>query len=460
MKIIICGAGNIGYNIAAYLSNDIKNDITVIDPSVEKLSRFADSLDVRTLIGHPSYPSTLKEAGAENTEMIIAVSSLDEINMITCQIAHSLFDVQTKIARIRHQNYLVPDWAGIFSRDHVPIDTIISPEIEIAKAITRQLQAPSSSELTHFANHRVVLASMRCQENSPLLGTSFSKLKKIKEFKANIICLLRGEEDELIFPSDDEQLYPTDDIYFICAKDDFEDVIHALGHEDKIIQKVVIAGGENIGRCLAREMAENHPKISIQLIESNKGKAKLLAQALNGVNIIHGDALDPAILEEVNIANTEAFISVTSKDEVNVLSSVMAKKEGCERTITLLNNDAYESVITNLELDTVISQRNLTVSKILEHVRRGKIRSVVSLRNNIGKIIEADILENSEIIGKCEENGALPKGVKICAILRKDTVILADKTSCIQPKDRVILYAPTKQVKKVEQMFVVKRTYR
>ena len=460
MEIIICGAGNVGYSIAAYLSQDVKNNITIVDPNVERLEKFSDSLDVRTIIGHPSYPSTLKEAGAENVEMIIAVSPLDEINMITCQIAHSLFNIQTKIARIRHQNYLVPDWAGIFSRNHVPIDTIISPEIEIAKAITRQLQAPSSSELTHFADHRIVLASMRCQEKSNLIGKPFSKLKKVKNFKARIVCLLRGEDDELIFPSDDEQLYPTDDIYFVCAKEDFEDVIHALGHKDKSIEKVVIAGGENIGRCLANEITENHPKISVQLIESNKKKAMLLAQTLNGVNVINGDALDKDILEEVNIKNTEAFISVTSKDEVNVLSSVLAKKEGCDRTITLLNKDSYDNVITNLELDTVINQKNLTVSKILEHVRKGKIRSVVSLRNNIGEIIEADALEGSEITEKTNKNNALPKGVRICAILRKEKIILADEKIIIQANDRVIIYSPTNQVKNVEKMFAIKRIYK
>ncbi len=459
MKIIICGAGQVGYNIAKYLANE-DNDITVIDPDEENIRRIGDTLDVRAILGHSPYPTVMRDAGAEDTDMLIAVSPMDETNMIACQVAHSLFNIPLKIARIRHQSYLMPDWAGLFSRNHMPIDVIISPEVEVAKAISRRLQAPSASEMISLYNDEVRFIGIRCLGTSPLLNCKYGDIPSVHpSFKASVLFVKRANEDRVIVPDEEFFFEIDDEAFFLCDKKDMDTTIDLFGHDDHIIKSVVVAGGGNIGGFLAAELNENQPQMTVKMIEIDRDQAKRLAQNFPDMTIINGDTLESDILEEVGIDSAGAFAAITSKDEANMLSSLLAKKYGCQRTITLVNNATYSTLMANLGLDTIISPRSLTISKILQHIRRGKIRSVHTLQQGTGEIIEADALETSEIVGKTAFTANLPDGVILGAIIRDDTFMVPDEETIIEVGDHIILYTPTNLIKKVEKLFSVRLEY-
>ena len=459
MKIIICGAGQVGYSIAKYLANE-DNDITVIDPDEENIRRISDTLDVRAVLGHSPYPTVLRDAGAEDTDMLIAVSPLDETNMIACQVAHSLFNIPLKIARIRHQSYLMPDWAGLFSRNHMPIDVIISPEVEVAKAISLRLQAPSASEMISLYNDNIRFIGLRCLESSPLLNCKHGDLPSVHpSFKASTLFVKRKNSDETIIPDEEFFFEINDEVFFLCHKDDMDPIIDLFGHDDHIIKSVVVAGGGNIGGFLATELSQSQPQMTVKMIEIDRDQAKRLAQGFPDLTIINGDTLESDILEEVGIETAGAFAAITSKDEANMLSSLLAKKYGCRRTITLVNNVTYSALMANLGLDTIISPRALTISKILQHIRRGKIRSVHTLQEGTGEIIEADALETSEIIGKTRITANLPEGVILGAIIRNDEFMVPDDETMIEVGDHIILYTPTNLIRKVEKLFSVRLEY-
>lgn len=457
MKVIVCGAGQVGFNVARHLAME-NNDVTVIDQSPELVRRVGDTLDVNGFVGQASHPDILKQAGAPDTDMIIAVTISDEVNMVACQVAHSLFDVPTKIARIREQTYLSPLWANLFSRDHMPIDVIISPEIEVARAVTRRLQAPGAFEMIPLVDGKVKLLGVRCEDDCPLVKTPLRQLTQLfPDLNIVIVGLMR--KNEPIVPSSDDQMLPGDEVYFVVDSEQVGRAMAAFGHEETEARRLLIFGGGNIGLFLAQEIERDHHWVRAKIIESNRQRAESIAKKLDKTMVIEGNVLDSDILEEAGVANTETVVAVTNDDETNILASLLAKCYGCRRAITLINKGAYEPLINSLEIDVTVSPRNITVSTILQHIRRGRIHSVHTLREGFGELIEAEALETSELVGKPLREVNLPGGVLLGAIVRDGEMICPGGSTVVEPDDRVVLFAAAEVIRKVESMFSVQLEY-
>ncbi len=457
MKVIICGAGQVGSNIAHHLAAE-GNEVTIIDSSPDLIQKISDTLDVRGLVGYASYPNVLEQAGAADADMIIAATYSDEVNMVACQVAHSLFSVPTKVARVRQQVYLQPEYAHLFDRDHLPIDVIISPEEEVAKAVARRLQAPGATEMIPFADGRVRLIGLRVRADTPIINTPLRQLTALfPDLNINIVGIVRGERK--FVPRGDDQLLPRDEAYFVVETAHMARAMAAFGHEEPEAQRVIIVGGGNIGLCLALLLESAQPSTATKLIERDRDRAEYVAQRVARSMVLHGDALDPEILEEANVRKTEMVIALTDDDETNILVSLLAKRYGCERTIALVNKQSYAPLIGFLDIDVVVNPRAITVSTILQHVRRGRIRAVHSIGDSFGEILEVEALETSGIVGMPIRDLKLPPGAIVGAILRDGEVLIPRGGSTIKPQDRVVLFAMGAAVKKVERMFAVKLEY-
>jgi trk system potassium uptake protein TrkA len=454
MQVIICGGGQVGSAIARHLAGE-DNDVTVIDQRADLIERLTDTLDVKAMVGHASRPDVLERAGAKDADMIIAVTFSDEVNMVACQIAHSLFDVPKKIARVREQSYLDPVWATLFSRDNLPIDVIISPEIEVARAIARRLHAPGAIDMIPCADGRVRIVGVHCGDDCPVVNTPLRQLTELfPDLHIVVVAVIRG--DKLIVPSDEEQLLPGDDVYFVADQEHLERAMAAFGHEEKEARRMIIAGGGNIGLNLAHDLEENYPGVSLKVIEFNRERAEVVADRLNRTVVLYGDVLDREILDEANVATSEAIIAITNDDEVNILASLLAKRYGCRKSLTLVNNMAYWPLLTKLGVDVVVSPHESTISTILQHVRRGAIHSVHSLRDGAAEIVEADALETSTIVGRPLREINLPDGIIIGTVLHDGEVIIPRGDTVIHPNDRVVVLAAAKAVKKLEHIFSVR----
>lgn len=452
MKVVICGAGQVGFNIARYLSME-NNDVTVIDQSPELIGKINDSLDVQAFVGHASQPDALERAGAADADMLIAVTFADEVNMVACQVAHSLFDVPTKIARVRHQSYLNPVWAGLFSRDNIPIDVIISPEIEVARAIRRRLTVPGTLDMIPLADDKVRVIGVRCTESCPIINTPLRQLTELfPDLSIVVVCIIR--DDTPFIPNADDHMLPGDEVYFVSDTEHVSRALSAFGHEEEEAHRIIIIGGGNIGMNLAEEL-DAEDGVTVRLIEISKERARQVAEALPGTNIILGDALDAEILDEAGVSNADTVVAVTDDDETNILASLLAKRYGVERAVTLINSTAYAPLITTLGIDVAVSPRTITVSTILQHVRRGRIRSVHSLADGFAEVIEAEAMETSPLAGNTLREANLPADVIVGALVRNGEVIIPRADTMIQNNDDVILLAAAKSVKKVEKLFSV-----
>lgn len=456
MKVIICGAGLVGANIAGYLAEE-NNDVTVIDINPELIAQVNDTLDVSGIVGFASHPDVLERAGAHDAEMIIAATYADEVNMVACQIAHTLFNVPKKIARVRQQTYLDPIWANMFSRDHMPIDVVISPEVEVAKALYDRIKVPGVFNIIPLADGQVQLASVICKDDCPVINTPLKHLGTLfPDLICRVVAIARGNKK--IIPSDEDEMYPGDEVYFVAATKHFSRAMAAFGHEEPETRRVLIVGAGNIGYRLAKDIQDNHPRLTARVIEADYERAQFVSQNLDKTIVLHGDGLDMAILEEANIGSTEAIIAVMSHDESNVLVSLLAKEAGCERAITLVGRSAYIPIVTSLGINAVVNPRAITVSTILQHIRRGRIKAAHSLRDGFAEILEVEALDTSDVISKPIRNIKI-KNVIFGAIVRDDEILVPGPDTVIKPDDRVIILAAHDQVKKVEQMFSVRPEY-
>lgn len=454
MKIIVGGAGQVGFHIAEQLAME-GHDIVVIDSSPKLVRQISDSLDVQAIVGHASHPDSLDRAGASDIDMIIAVTYSDEVNMVACQVAHSMFNVPIKIARIRDQSYLQPIWADLFSRDHMPIDVIISPEIEVARAISRRLRVPGAFDTLSLVDDKVRMMGVRCNDDCPVINTPLRQLTGLfPDLEVVVVGVMRDGEG--FVPDADERLLAGDEVYFVVNARNMARAMTVFGHEEQLARRIIIAGGGHIGAFLAEIIERDHPGVSARIIEANGERAHEVADLLENSVVINGDVINPEILEEARVAECEAIIAVTNDDETNILASLLAKKFGSKRAITLVNNATYGPLVTSLGIDVVVSPRAITASTILQHVRRGRIRAVHSLGANFGELIEAEIMETSELTGKRIREAELPEGVLIGAIVRGDEVILPRGDTIMQVNDRVVLFAAASAVKAVENLFAVR----
>jgi len=457
MKVIVCGAGQVGSNIARHLALE-NNDVTVVDQSPELIRKISDTLDVNGVVGQASRPDVLEKAGLEDADLLIAVTYSDEVNMMACQVAHSLFDVPTKIARVREQAYLQPMWANLFSRDHLPIDVIISPEMEVARAISRRLRVPGAFEMIPLVDDKVKLLGVRCEDDCPLVNTPLRQLTKLfPDLNIVIVGIIR--DDTAIVPTSNDQMEPGDEVYFVVDSTQVTRAMAAFGHEEREARRLLIFGGGNIGLSLAQSIEREHDWVKTKIIEMSKDRAEHIASILEKTMVLRGDVLDQEILEEANVAETETVVALTNDDETNILASLLAKRYGCQRAITLINKSTYEPLISSLGIDVVVSPRNITVSTILQHIRRGRIHAVHTLREGFGELIEAEALETSDLVGKPLREVKLPQGVLLGAIVRDGQMICPGGGTIVQANDRVVLFAAAEVIRKVENMFSVQLEY-
>ena len=457
MKVIICGAGQVGFNIARYLALE-DNEVTVIDQSAELTRKIRDTLDVKVIHGLASPPNVLAQAGAVDADMLIAVTQADEVNMVACQVAHSLFEVTTKIARIRQQGYLEDKWANLYSRDHMPIDVVISPELEVARAVARRLRVPGAFDMISLVDDKVKLAGVRCGDDCPIVNTPLRQLTQLfPDLNITIVGIVR--DNTPIIPTADDDMLPGDEVYFVADSAHIERAMAVFGHEESEARRMVIFGGGNIGEFLAGEIETNHPSVNFKVVENDKSRAERVARSLKRSVVLQGSVLDTEILEEANVASAETVVAVTNDDETNILASLLAKRMGSRRAITLINSATYLPLMPSLGIDVVVSPRNITVSTILQHVRRGRIHSVHTIRDGFGEIIEAEAMETSGLVGMPLKKTELPANVLVGAIVREDEVIVPRSDSLIQVNDRVVLFAAAEAVREVEKMFSVRLEY-
>ena len=458
MNIIICGAGRVGFTIAKLLSEQ-SHSITVIDQSSEDIQKIDDTLDVRAIVGKATYPSILEKANASEADMIIAVTRNDEINMLICQIAFSIFKVQKKIARIRSQDYLNPKFTKVYNKENLPIDVIISPEIEIAKSLQRKLEAPGALDNVPFANNKIRLLEILINDDCPLLNIKLNEItKKFPNQESNIMGVIRG--DKFVILKKNDLMLKNDKAYVVINAAQMQDTLKAFGHNEKTSNKILIIGGGNIGFNLAKNLEETFESARVKIIEKDKERAEFLASELNNTIIINGNGLDEEVLSEANLDEVETVLALTNDDEDNLMVSVLVEKFtkdqdslNNKRTMALINKSNYSLLQSSLKIDDLIDPRMNTVSSILKHIHKGTIENAYSILNGEYEIIEAEIIETSELINKELKNSNLPDEIRIGAIVRNGEVIIPRSNFVFKKEDTVVLLAKKDFLNVVENMF-------
>ncbi|HBK92216.1 MAG TPA: Trk system potassium transporter TrkA [Parvularcula sp.] len=456
MRIIICGAGRVGTGIARRLAAE-NNAVTMVDQSKELVRSVTDRLDVRGVVGNGAYPETLAEAGAREADMLIAVTYSDEVNMVACQVAHSLFNVPTKIARLRASGYLDPQYSDLFSRDHLPIDVIISPEREVSEAIMQRMATPGAFETKSFVDGAVLAVGVKLKEDCPILNSPLRQVAELfPHLKITIVAINRDGRIWRVHA--DDQLYAGDAIYFIADRNDVARALDIMGQAERQARRVIIVGGGNIGLHVATGL-EKISATKIRLIERDRARAERIAEDLERTIVLQGDGLDRALLREAGVEETETVVAVTNNDQVNILACVVAKREGARRAMALINEQDYGPISEAVGVDRFVDPRSTTISTILQHIRRGRIKGVFSLYDGEAELIDAIALETSPLVNKPLSEAELPEGVMIGAIYRDGKVSMPNSETVIKPGDRVVLMALKDYVKDVEQMFRVSIDY-
>ena len=454
MNIIICGAGRVGYTIAKLLSEQ-DHSITVIDQSSEDIQKINEDLDVKSIVGKATFPSVLEKANAEEADMIIAVTRSDEINMLICQIAFSVFRISKKIARIRSQEYLDPKFSKVYSIENLPIDVIISPEMEIAKAIQRKLEAPGALDNVPFADNKIRLLEIDVDDNCPLVDIKLEDItKKFSKLEANILGVIRNEK--FIFLKKKDVMKKHDKAYVIINSSQMQLTLDAFGHSEKISKKFLIIGGGNIGFNLAKSLENSMDEARIKIVEKNKERAEHIANNLNNSLVINGNGLEEDVLKEANIEDAETVLALTNDDEDNLMVSVLVEKFSKDkRTMALINKPNYSLLQNSLKIDDLIDPRMNTVSSILKHVHKGTIETAYTILNGEFEVIEAEIIDSSELINKELKNSNLPDDIRIGAVLRKNDIIIPTSKFIFEKKDIVVFLAKRDQLTLVERLFQI-----
>ncbi len=452
MNIIICGAGKVGFSISKQLSAQ-GHSVTVIDQSSEDIKKINDTQDVKGIMGRATLPTVLENAGAEKADMIIAVTRNDETNMIVCQLASSLFNVSKKIARIRTKDFLEGKWGKLYNKSNIPIDVIISPELEVAKSLYRRLEAPGALDNVPFGNGKVKMLEISIEKNCPIKNIPLKKLtEKFPDFKANIVGTVR--KDKFIYLKKNDQMLEGDNVYLVASADQLNAILKAFGHEEKVSQNILIIGGGNIGLNLAKMLEEDFEDLRIKIIEKDKNRAEEIANELSASKVINGDGLDEEILKEANLEGSETVLALTNDDENNMMACVLAEKSGQKkRTIAIVNKSNYNLLQDSLNIDDLVDPRMTTVSRIMEHVHRGTIGTVYSVLDGEYEFIEAKILDKSELVNKKIRDSNLPEDIRIGAIVRKDKVIIPRSNFIFEKDDLVVFLAKREQLKAVENIF-------
>ena len=452
MNIIICGAGKVGFSISKQLSAQ-GHSITVIDQSSEFIQKINETQDVKGIVGRATFPSVLEKAGAEDADMIIAVTKNDETNMVICQVAYSIFQITKKIARIRSQEFLGTKWRKLYSESNLPIDVIISPELEVAKSLQRKLEAPGALDNVPFADAKVKVLVINIREGCPLVNTPLSKLtERFPDLRANVLGVIRGEKFVILKKKD--KMLINDKAFVVVSALQVNTTLSAFGHKEKIAKKILIIGGGNIGFNLAKNLESSSEEVRVKIIEKDKIRAEFIANELNNTIVINGDGLDEDVLKEANLEEAETVLSLTNDDEDNIMVSVLAEKNSPnKRTIALVNKQNYRLLQTSLKIDDLVDPRLTTISTILKHVHKGTIETVYTLLDGEYEFIEAEILETSELISKSIKDSNLPREIRIGAIVRDKNIIIPKSDFKFEKKDLVVFLSKREHLPKVESLF-------
>ena len=453
MKVIICGAGQVGWQIARHLSSE-KNDVTVVDNNPELVRRATDTLDVQGIAGFASYPDVLDKAGARDADMIIAATYSDEVNMVTCQVAHSVFAIPRKIARLRSQSYLDAIYSDLYRRDHMPIDVVISPELEVAEAALKRLANPAAFDTESFLDNRVQMLGLRLDADCPVVNTALRQLSDLfSTLRAVVVGVRRG--GTLFAPEPRDQLFVGDEIYVFTATEDVSRTMEVFGKSQKKQDRVLLVGGGNVGLMVAQRLEARTDRVRAKVIERNRKIAEQAAEALERTIVLHGDGLDADILAEAGVDRADAVLAVTDDDKVNLLTAVRAKARGCPLAITLVNDPTLVPLMSPLGIDAYINPRATTVSSILRHIRHGRVRDVYSIGDAEAEIIEAEVLSTSPIAGSRVRDIDFPEGVLIGAIRKGDDILKPTGGTRIEEGDVIAVFALSEDVPEVERLFQV-----
>lgn len=454
MKVIICGAGQVGWQIARHLSGE-KNDVTIVDNNPDLVRRATDTLDVQGITGFASYPDILDMAGARDADMVIAATYSDEVNMVTCQVAHSVFAVPRKIARLRSQSYLNAIYSDLYRRDHMPIDVVISPEREVAEAALQRLEFPSAFDTETFLDGKARLIGIRIEEDCPVVNTPLRQLTDLfSTLKAFVVGVRR--EGVLFAPEPGDQIFVGDDCYFLAAQEDVNRTMEIFGKKMQKQDRVVVIGGGNVGLAVAEALESRADRIRAKVIERNRGAAEHAADALERTIVLNGDGLDPALLSEANIDRASAVLTVTDDDKTNMLAAVRAKAMGCPMSIALVNDASLGPLMAPLGIDAFINPRATTVSSILKHIRHGRVRGVYSIGDAEAELIEAQVLSTSPMAGQNLRDIDFPEGVLVGLIRKNDGEIKRPTGGTkVEADDVLLMFSLSSDVPEVERLLQV-----
>ncbi len=455
MKILILGAGSVGTSVAAALASE-DNDITVVDTDTLRLRELSEKIDLRTVQGHASHPSVLQQAGAEDTEMLIAVTNSDEVNIIACQVADALFRVPSKIARVREAEYLSP---ALTARGRLSIDVVISPEHLVCKHVQRLIEYPGALQVLDFADGRAQLVAVRTRSGGALVGLPIRELRGHlpPTVDARVAAIFRRGRP--VMPEGNTVIEADDEVFFLADRRDIRTVMSELRKLDKPARRIFLAGGGNIGRSLAKTLEQSH---SVKILERSRERSKTLAEDLQNSIVLVGDCADEDLLREENIDQTDVYCALTNDDEANILSAMLAKRLGCARVVSLINRPSYAELVEGGPIDIAVSPQQVTLSALLTHIRQGTMVRVHSLRRGAAEAIEAVVVgdrRTSRVIGRALEELELPPGTTIGGIVRGEKLLIAHHDVVIEANDHLILFLVDKrQLRQLEALFRVDAT--
>ena len=453
MKVVICGAGQVGWQIARHLAGE-RNDVTVVDNNEALVRRATDTLDVNGVSGFASYPDVLERAGANDADMIIAATHSDEVNMVVCQVAHSIFGIPRKIARLRSQSYLDAIYSDLYRRDHLPIDVVISPELEVAEAALKRLSTPTSFDTESFLDGQAQLLGFRLDENCPVINTPLRQLTDLFSTLRSIVVGVR-RQGVLFAPEAGDQLFAGDECYVMCHHQDRLRTTEIFGKSTATQERIVVIGGGNVGQRVAHALEKDDRRMRIKVIERNRSVAEEAADALERTIVLNGDGLDSILLNEAGIGRADAVLAITDDDKTNMLAAVRAKSMGCKMAIALINDPTMVSMMGALGIDAHINPRATTVSSILRHIRHGRVRDVYSIGDAEAEIIEAQVLNTSPIAGQRVRDINFPEGVLIGGVLKNGEMLKPTGGLRIEDGDILAIFALAKDVPELERLLQV-----